>query len=235
MLRLLFICLLIFPFATSAQVMQGSVINAKTYKPIADVLVANKRTAESVYTDSLGGFRIEAAVGDLIFYYRLGYYTRRETTHITPGSTQVIALVPSDLALPEVQVRGNSYQMDSIERSIIYRKALRDASEKIETYVGFGIGFNGIFSKMASILTGREKKLKHFKNQFITGEQEKFIATRYNIAVVTKITGLTGEDAGRFMNAYPMPYDFARAASGLELQAWIRNNFKQYSNKGSQH
>lgn len=49
--------------------------------------------------------------------------------------------------------------------------------------------------------------------------------------VVHSLTGLSGEDAGRFMNANPMPYEFARAATELELRAWIRDKFRQYSDK----
>jgi hypothetical protein len=30
------------------------------------------------------------------------------------------------------------------------------------------------------------------------------------------------------MNAYPMPYDFARVASELEIKVWIREQFKEW-------
>jgi hypothetical protein len=66
---------------------------------------------------------------------------------------------------------------------------------------------------------------------FIRGEQDKFIATVYTASRVNRLTGLAGEDAGIFMDAYPMNYDFARAASELELNMWIWNNYKQYRNK----
>ena len=42
------------------------------------------------------------------------------------------------------------------------------------------------------------------------------------------MTGFTGDTIGHFMYAYPMPYEFARSASDLELKMWIRNNSKEW-------
>jgi hypothetical protein len=46
--------------------------------------------------------------------------------------------------------------------------------------------------------------------------------------LVAALTGLTGDTVGYFMNANPMPFDYARAATDLELKMWIRYNYKQW-------
>jgi len=35
-----------------------------------------------------------------------------------------------------------------------------------------------------------------------------------------------------FMNQYPMDYDYARAASDLEIKMWIKYNYQDYLKKG---
>lgn len=233
-MRFLYLLLFILfsPITLPAQEIRGRIINAYTYMGVPDVLVANKRTSESVYTDSAGYYNISALDGDILFCYRLGYNATREDIRIINGKIAPIAMIPSDLKLNEVQVQGNTYKMDSIERSIIYRKALKDASEKVHVSLSNGISFNGIFGKLASILTGREKRLKHFKNRFLSDEQEKFISSRYTPALVKRLTGLEGEKAILFINTCPMPYDFARVATELELQSWIRSQYKEYVRLG---
>jgi hypothetical protein len=232
MYRALTILLLVFlQLPSVAQEVHGIIISEKSGRAVSDVLVANKRTGESVYSDSLGAYTIPALEGDLLFFYRLGYNSRRETVQTVKGKMPVMVLASSEITLEEVQVRGNTYKIDSIERSIIYRKAMNDANQKVKVSVGTGIAFNGLIGKTVSRITGREKRLQRFKRTFVQGERDRFINTRYNTEVIYRVTGLTGDDAGKFLNAYPIPYDYARTASELELLMWIRNNYKQYSNK----
>jgi hypothetical protein len=51
------------------------------------------------------------------------------------------------------------------------------------------------------------------------------------MTVVKRVTGLEGDDAAYFMNAYPMTHEYARSATDLELVSWIKDNFRQYRNK----
>ncbi len=60
-------------------------------------------------------------------------------------------------------------------------------------------------------------------------EKQNFVDSRYSKELVTSLTKLNEDDAQTFMNAYPMEYDFARAATDLEIKMWIKYNFSQYS------
>ena len=235
MMRWLLIILLCFACASAdAQELTGRIIASKTYSPVADVLVANKRTGITTYTDSSGRYKIRAFEGDLLFYYRIGFYSTRQPVRVKDGEIVTVVLEGSDVLLDEVNVEARTYKMDSLERAIIYHKPINAANEKVQTQIGFGISFSGLIGKMASKLTGREKRVQNFKRRFNQGEQDKFIATKYTLPLVTKTTGLTGDDALIFMDHFPMPYEFARTASDLELQMWVRNNYNQYTNSAKQ-
>lgn len=228
---MLSILAMLISFCAEAQDVRGRVIASKLYTPVNDVLVANKRTGDAVYTDSTGHFTITAIEGDLLYFHRIGYLSHTQQVHIEHGEMTSVVLKFSDLMLDEVQIKGSTYQKDSAERINTYKKTINDANQSVKVSLGTGIAFTGLIGKMASKITGREKRIQRFKKMFITGEQEKFIASKYTIARVSRLTGLDGEDASVFIDAYPMRYDFARVASELELNMWIWDNYKQYRNK----
>ena len=230
LLTLLFLAGL--PFISNAQDITGKVLGANTSLPVADVVVANKRNGEIDYTDSTGSYYINAAIGDTLLFYRIGYSTFRQKIS---KNNQVTIMQPVDVTLGEVAIVAHSYKLDSIERTLIYGRYLRDARKKVSVRPGFsgpgGLIFYNLPSQFAKRLSGRLKREKHFLKQFEEGEKEKFIRTRYNIPAITKITGLAGDDAAYFMNTYPMEHDYARTASDLEVYAWIKDNYRQYINK----
>ena len=82
---------------------------------------------------------------------------------------------------------------------------------------------------VADKITGNSKKPKEFRKQFAKDDQNLFIDSRYTPELVTLITALSDTDSiSAFIYTCPMAYDFARAASDLEIKAWIRENYKQY-------
>ena len=227
-----FLCVTVFlfclPLGAEAQNITGRVLADVTGEPIADVIIANKSTSEATSTDSLGYYTIPASSGDMLLFYRLGYTTHRQQVNC---NHQVTTMKLVDTTLSEVVIIARSYKLDSTERAIIYGRGLREARKTIHVTLSNGIVFHNLPSQFAKRITGRLKREKHFLKQFEEGEQEKFIVTRYNITVVSKVTGLQGDDAAHFMNAYPMAHDYARVATDLEVYAWIKNNYKQYRNK----
>ena len=70
--------------------------------------------------------------------------------------------------------------------------------------------------------------LYEFQKTFAEEEVNKFIDTRYTTSLVAKLTGLTGDSVAHFMYDYPMPYDYARNATDLELKMWIRSSYKEW-------
>ena len=81
---------------------------------------------------------------------------------------------------------------------------------------------------LAEALSKSSKQKFRFQKNFNYWETEKFVESRYTPEVVAKLTGLTGDSLAAFMMVYPMPYEYARVVSDLELKMWVRNNYKEW-------
>ena len=110
------------------------------------------------------------------------------------------------------------YQLDSLERRATHKRSL--ARQKSSPF--------SPFSFVAERLSKKSKRIFKFQESFAYWEDQRFIDTRYTPDLVYEMTGLDDDSLAHFMNATPMPYDFARTASDLELKMWIRSRFKQW-------
>ena len=134
--------------------------------------------------------------------------------------------------LPDYEVRGlTPFQKDSLEMTELYSKEL--SKKKINPSVSFGGGLivSGLIGAPVQRLSRSYKRNKRFKENLKKDMEQKYIDTRYTPVLTSALTGLSGDSLGLFMNTYPMNYTFARTAGDLELKAWIRNNYKEYSSK----
>lgn len=205
-----------------AQTLRGVVKDGESRKPLAAVTIANLRTAQFAYTDANGAFTINAQKGDQISFTAMGYKAQEKT-------------VPSALGVAEMQVdlfhlsyeledfvyrpKYSPYQIDSIERKSTYQRALaREKSGSIMSPV----------TLLAEKLSKNSKQIFRFQKSFSYWEDQKFIESRYSPRLVQQLTGLTGDTLAYFINLYPIPYDYARVASELELKLFIKDNYKAW-------
>jgi hypothetical protein len=137
-------------------------------------------------------------------------------------ATLNLALEHTDYMLEEFRLNPGhltQYQIDSTERAVIYKVPLqRTHPNPLASPAG----------ALAEMFSKKAKRVYAFQQNFQAGEIEKFVDTRYSTTLVSKLTGFTGDTIAHFMYAYPMPYDFARTATDLELKMWIRNNYKDW-------
>lgn len=115
---------------------------------------------------------------------------------------------------------------------VIYHKVLGDVAMKPKIHLGVGttpgIIMDGGISKLARIISGREKREKKFVKDFIDDQQYRFTSLRYTPSLVEQMTGLTGDTVAFFMASNPIPYDYARTASDLEIKMWIRTQYRAW-------
>lgn len=211
-------------FAVNAQTMTGIIADAQTGIPLYGVTIVNTATQVSTYSDEDGAFTISAKTGEEVAFSFLGYKDGRRNMPPTAGTLKVrIELEPSSIQLNEVVIRPDytPYQIDSVRRHSTYQRAL--ARQKSN--------FMSPVSMLAEKVNGRSKQLYNFQKNFNKWENERYIDSRYTPELVTKLTGLRGDSIGQFMTAHPMPYDYARAASDVELMMWIRYNYRQWTGK----
>lgn len=228
-MRMRFFLTIVLFFALTAgyaQTLKGIVADAVTGKTLSPVVVLNVRTGISVYTDDDGQFSLHAQSGDKIALTFIGYKTMQWT--MPPGIgviQQRIEMEPLSYQLDEFVIRTRNYtayQLDSLERSSTYQRALaREKGGSVMSPVSF----------VAEKLSGRSKRIFRFQKEFNYWEDQRFIDSRYTPELVQMLTGLEGDTLAAFMNAHPMPYDYARAATDLEIKMWIRTNYRVYLKK----
>ena len=207
-------------------ILKGTVLDAKTHLPINAVTVLNNATQAVAYTDAEGFFTITARPGDELVFSFIGYNSYLTKTEAVIDREDLrVYLRPKDYTLGEVIIRPKytPYQADSIERhSEFQRPLVREHGGSIMSPVTF----------LAEKISKNSRRIFAFQKDFARMEKERFTDSRYTAELTQQMTGLAGDTLAFFMNAYPMPYDYSRAASDLELKVWIRDNFKDWVAKG---
>lgn len=227
-MRLFVFFLLLCSLHAHAQSVNGVVKDGRTGKPLYPVTVVNVRTQQGSSTDEKGNYTVAARTGDVIAFTYVGYKNKQLTCpDAILVATLNVELEPTEYQLEEFRLRPGhltQYQMDSAERASIYKfPLLREHSSPVTSPV----------SAIAELFNKNSRRIFEFQKNFHAGETEKFIDTKYNPEIVEKLTGATGDSIGHFMYAYPMPYNFARLASDLEIKMWIRDSYRKWLKDGA--
>lgn len=212
-------------FQLSAQTLKGNIRDEVSNAPLYPVTVVNLRTDEATYTNEQGDFSIYAEAGDKIAFSYIGYKSTQYTMPISSGTYTVnlkLGAVTYNLREVTIMPDYTPYQVDSIERKQTYKPALS---------MPHASPIASPFSYIAEKFSKKSKRTFRFQKNFQKWEKDQFVDTRYTPELVAEQTGLEGDSIGHFMNAYPMPYDYARGASDMEMKMWIRYNYRQWTKK----
>jgi hypothetical protein len=205
-----------------AQVLKGVIVNQLTGEPLYSVTVVNMVTQQSTYSNQDGEFSIQAKPGEQIAFSFIGYKTQQRAMPPTLNIANArVELEPFNYQLQDVIIKAGltKYQKDSIARHETYVRAL--SRQKVTSIMS-------PVSLIADKISRKSQQTYRFQKSFNYWEGERFIDSRYTPEVVAMLTDLSGDSLANFMNAYPMPYDYARAATDLEIKMWIRNNYKAW-------
>lgn len=207
---------------TQAQQLRGTTKDGISGSLLAEVIITNERTHQQTRSTQQGTFTLNADQGDPISFVLSGFKPQQYTVPSSLGIAEMhISLFQMSYDLEEFTLhnRFSRYQQDSIARRSTYQRALaRQKGGSILSPVSF----------IAEKLSKKSRRTFQFQKDFKQWEAEKFIASRYTPVLVAAQTLLNGDSLALFMNSHPMPYDFARTASDLELKVWIREQFKQW-------
>lgn len=226
------ILLLVSPFA-QGQLLEGVVLDNETKEPIQGVTVIDKKSNIIVISDATGHYALQTLTGDTIVFSHTAYKPVTEVLLFSLGRRYKVILMEHSMhRLKETTVTGlTKYQEDSLKTREEYKQPMRQRPGEVKTYLGFGVATEGLISNLVGNITGYNQRQKKFKNTLIAEEHSKFIDTRYTTKLVHELTGLEGDSAANFMNTYHMSYEFARAATDLEIKMWIKHNYKDYLEK----
>ncbi len=213
-----------------AQNTGGAVFDADTKNPVSYVTVSNKRTKASAFTDVRGQFNMDMRAGDTLLFAHPGYtFSQKVVTGTSMRTWHYIE--QKKIALDEVEILSDmaKFQRDSAERRVVYRKVLNDAGHAPGANFNGGVGVDGLFTSLAYWISGKGKRNKNFVKTMLRNEENKFVTIRYSVLLVRQQTGLSEENAITFIQQNPMPYDYARTATDLEMKMWIREKYREWS------
>lgn len=226
MKKIFFLTILSFglSFLAQAQIaFKGKIIDSVTQKSLSPVSIENMTTHAGTVSGRKGYFEIQASYGDYILFKIVGY--KNAIVQVKIGDENRFRIVSMDIKptlLNEVIIKKGptQYQIDSANRASLYKSVYEYDQQK------------SVFSPVTTVyqkFSKRYKNLRKFQTQILSNEQQKYISTRYSEEIVKSLTPLTDQDEiAKFMNAYPMEYDYARAASDLEVKMWIKYNYQDY-------
>jgi hypothetical protein len=207
-------------YASVAQTLSGRISDKESGIGLYPVAITNLNTRISVLSNEDGTYSIEARSGEQVAFTLIGYKAQQKTVPYTIHEPKLdIVLVPVSHLLDEVLIKGmTKYQKDSLYRAQVFQRPL--AARRAT--------FMSPFSVLAEQFSRTSKQKFRFQSNFYKWETQQFIDSRYTPQLVEQLTGLKGDTLAHFISSYEMPYDYARAASDLELKMWIRTRYKEY-------
>lgn len=226
MRQLIIVILCLGAHIANGQLAKGVVSDAETGEKVNTVVVMNRSTAAIATTTKSGIFAIAAKPGDVLVFSHVAYESFQQIVSVDNIDNMLLKLVPVSYKLQQVIISGRTkYQTDSAERHEFFSHEL---NKQIIAPVKFtGLGVTGGIGWLADKITGNSKKQKAFRSDFAADDRQLYIDSRYNEDIVRLLTDIKDKDSiAAFIIRYPMPYDFARAATDLELKAWIREKYK---------
>lgn len=132
----LFIALLLLPVSLCAQntyVVEGTVLDRESNKPIPGVSIRIVGTRRGTYSSPQGTFRLPMPAGTHTVAFTAIGYEKYETTFSPETTKPTVRLVPSAVALGDVQVTAE-ISADNIIRRAIQRK--KENLAKLKTFQG---------------------------------------------------------------------------------------------------
>lgn len=222
-------CFLFFSLAVnaSAQQFRGKVFDEDRSIPLTSVLVTNLHTNAMWISDAEGNIAFSASPGEMIRFHYPGYHDY-DLRIFNYNDNIKVGMVRAPIELDEVQVLSPMarYRRDSIFNRQFFHKELEYAHGHPTMNYNGGIGVDGPLSALALWASGKKKRYKSFEQEMTMLEDMRYATIRYTPDLVIAQTGLDDSAANAFIIKHPIPNDFVREASELELKMWVRNQYR---------
>lgn len=231
-LKFIIACLLslfCFTFFASAQqvVIKGAVYKRISSERLSEVFITNLRTKGVAIGDQLGGFSINATVGDTLLFTKKGYTPQKQQA----SNYGMVVYMQPEVQLNEVRVLGQTKKQELNEIMSDYRKK--------------GTYYNGsppALAAIASPITGlyelfgkTPQRAKRFA-AFTKGELEATeVDRRYNKFFIMRVTGLTEADSTtikKFLGYYKPSYEDLKLWGDYDLIQKTKIQYEYFKKNG---
>lgn len=227
-----FILLIVFPVKAQI-IIKGQVFDISKINPVENVKIFLNDSLMG-YTDSLGRYQLPLHSSDS-FYFEYQdkptqKFTLSQVTHPLKLDISLRVSVPSKYSsLKEVTVYAKSYRQDSLENRKEYAAIFNYQKPSFNTNVGPDGAVGADVNELINIFRfKRNKRIKKFQQRLEITEQEKYLNFKFNKLLIKRTTNLEPPLLDSFMLWYRPTYEFAAAASEVQLAQYILLAFEQF-------
>jgi len=216
----------------SPKLLNGQILNMEDETPVANAIISNQRTKETVTADLTGQFRINAVNTDSLEISALGYSKQTISIPSNYSNSNVLIIYASTFRylLPDVNINGN-YQkpilkVEKIEVSPYFRNEFmreKPAEEK---------AYQNQISLLKIPLYGKEQPVRKFRNATKADKHWTLVSKIYNIELVRELTGLNATEADMFMIFLNSKQLFNKMTTKEDASFIILEQFSLYRKAG---
>lgn len=214
--------------AAQDKTVDGIIFDKDTKGRIAEVNIKNLESGQSVYNSLKGEFIITAHLGDRLVFTKQDYHA--DTVKVKSYSSLAVYLNRGAIQLKEVTIRDSLVTPEQKLRATKndYTKIYGTLDDKdfltTSPGGGAGIGIDAIYDAFSRSGRNAERLRGIIQGDYY----QDVIDYRFNTALVTRVTGLKGDELKNFMQRYRPGYFFVATASDYDFIMSIRANYKRY-------
>ncbi|HEX5651813.1 MAG TPA: hypothetical protein VFX58_01990 [Chitinophagaceae bacterium] len=211
-------------------IIMGTVYDSSRNFPLEAVSVLTS-SGRGTITNADGQYRVEVSENDSIWFSYLGKPTMKfPVLKIGNPMGFDISLQVSIPVLKEVKIRQRNYRQDSLQNRLDYAKIFNYKKPGLKTVTpqyGVGMGFD-LQEIINAFRFKRNRSLASFQKRLLQEEREKFVAHRFNKALVRRLTMLDGRELDSFMLVFRPSFEFTQLSSDYEFQQYIKIAHNRY-------
>jgi hypothetical protein len=224
---IIFVLCLCFVVNASAQklfAVKGVIFKKNSPVTISFASISNlSRKIPDVLSDDLGGFSIQAAIGDTLLFKKNEYSP--EMLVVLKYSDQSIYMQPV-IHLDQVTIKETSKRQELMDALDNYKKKGQYNSLHPGVLSVINSPISGLYDLFGKA-PGQARKFQKFSQEEI---ERLEMAKRYNRALVKKTTNITDEDLELFMANFQPHYDDIKVWSDYDILTYIKRSYGYFKN-----
>lgn len=214
----LFCCATLFCYAQDKKVIGLVIYNNERQ---GSAIIKRPGTSTQVISNDLGEFSITAKNGDTLITTKEGY--ENDTSAVTGAAYFVIRLKKKTLLLKEVIINSTALTPEKklAENKTTYKEIYRKGDKKnmiVITPLGIGV----VIDKVWSAVSKEGHDARRLQRTFVADYKNSIIDRRFSTALVSRVTGYSGERLFNFMSKYRPAYQMAKNATDYEMIQYIK-------------
>lgn len=213
------ILVLYFPCLSWGQIINGQVLDMETHDPLGGVNIENIHSGISVVANDTGFFLIAASKDQLLEFKKNGYKTVRIRIPMGYAPTYYKIIMKAGPAeMPAMVADKYNYKSDSIRFHDIYKHELD--FPRMSTL--------NVIEHPFSALSKRNREVWAFQDDYDKTQKEKYVDYTFNEKLVSKLTGLTGNNLRLYMRRYRPSYEELRGMSEYTFYNYVKRTGRRF-------